>query len=227
MKVYLIYLTVPVYIFNIRLKYLIDSVDKVDYKIKDDNVIILYAWTPKKKYVKRFLEERCKDVFTVKTQQIDYDDEYEEFKERHNDAKLYEEQIALFPSYDRYERDAGIEVPDKNNFASMLITKFEVKNFDTFRSENMAEFGPQINADINYDLFNNEIINALTILGYVTLYDSSFTQYFPESDIAISKYERAMAVENLINTGKDQITGLMKTEYIVFIYLYIYTFTGT
>ena len=225
MKIYKIYLTTPEYIFNTRLKYLIDSVDKVNYKIKGNDVVILYAWTPKKKLVKKFLEERCQSVFTVKTQEIDYEEEYDEFASNNQKSKLYEENIALIQGYDSYERETGCKILDTDNFVKMVVTKFEVENFSTYRSENMNEFGPQIKANLNYEYFNDEIKEALTILGYTTLYDSSYSMYYNNGDDA-SRYERAMAVENMLDSCGDEITGLMRIEYIVFIYLYSYTFIG-
>lgn len=226
MKIYKLYLTVPEYIFNTRLKYLIDSVDKVNYKIKGNDVVILYAWTPKKKLVKKFLEERCQSVFTVKTQDIDYDEDYDDFLSNNSTSKLYEENVALIQGYDSYERESGVNIIDTDNFVKMIVTKFEVDNFSTYRSENMNEFGPKINADIDYDLFNDDIKSALNVLGYTTLYDSSFNMYYGHGCGSISRYERAMVVENMLDSCGDEITGLMQIEYVVFVYLYSYTFIG-
>ena len=108
----------------------------------------------------------------------------------------------------------------------MIVTKYEAENFSNYRSENMCEFGPKISADVDYEIFNDEITEALTVLGYATMYDSSYSQYFPESDKVVRRYEKAMQVENLIETGIDEITPLLLTEYVVFIYLYSFTFIG-
>jgi hypothetical protein len=79
---------------------------------------------------------------------------------------------------------------------------------------------------MDYCIFNDEIIAALKILGYVTLYDSSYSQYFQNSEDRLHKFEEAMDVMNLLDTDSDFITPLIMTEYVVFIYLYSYTFIG-
>lgn len=222
----MIYITVPDKIFNERLKYLIPSVDRLNFKIKDENdIVCLYAWTQKKKYVKRFLSERCNRVFNVKAKEMD-DDEFTSFIEYNSALELKPDNISLNSSYDGYERNVKAKIVDNENFVNLITTYFETSNYSDNKRENMEEFGPQVDANTNYDLFNDHIVKALTILGYVTIYDSRYSQNFPESDEVIARYEKAMRVENLLDTKSDLIAGLLKTEYIVFIYLYSYTFVG-
>lgn len=227
MKIYVLYITVPEDVFQKRLKYLINScVDNLNYKLKDDNVVSLYAWTPKKKILKRFLEERCRDVFTIKEKEFDTDDEYYEFMNTNEDAKLRLVDIGIVPACDGYERDFNKTPVDGNHFVQMVVTKFESTNFGLYKSENMNEFGPRAYADMDYCIFNDELIAALKTLGYVTLYDSSYSQYFTNSDDRLRKYEEAMDVVNLLDMESDYITPLIMTEYVAFIYLYSYTFIG-
>ena len=229
MKVYMLYLTVPEDIFQTKLKYLIGSVEKLNFRLKEGNAIVLYGWTSKKKHLKRFLDERCSEVFSIKTKEFNDEEDYEEFAYNNAKLELMIGEIGLSPACDGYERLANDEndsIIDKENFTKMVMTKFESENIGLYRSENMNEFGPSAYADMDYCIFKDEIIAALKVLGYVTLYDSSYSQYFPTSEDRLRKYEEAMDVINLLDMDSDLITPLIKTEYVSFIYLYSYTFIG-
>ena len=101
MKVYLIYITLPKNIFNTRFKYIMDGVNNVNYKFTNDKVIVLYAWTTKKKLVKRFLEERCSRIFKIKEKEYDEDD-FNDFEYTSHTLELNISDIALFPLNDGY-----------------------------------------------------------------------------------------------------------------------------
>ncbi len=227
MKVYLIYITIATYLFNSKYKYLIDGVNNLNYRYtKGDNVVVLYAWTTKKKYVKRFLSERCQDIFQVKTKEYDDEEEFTEFASNQHSLMLEKTDIALFPGYDGYERLSGKSIIDKDHFIEMVVTEYEKHNFSIYGSENMNEFGPKAEPDMDYAIFNDDIQEALSVLGYCTLYDSTYIQSFPESDEKVERFERAMHVINFSDDAKDKITNLLRTEYVIFIYLYSYTFVG-
>ncbi|MBR6908105.1 hypothetical protein IKN40_06610, partial [bacterium] len=108
----------------------------------------------------------------------------------------------------------------------MVTTEYEYNNISLYRSQNMNEFGPQVDPSCDYVIFNDEIQDALYTLGYCTLYDSTYMQTFPESDRSLNRYEKAMHIINFADSSKDKITSMIQTEYIVFIYLYSYTFLG-
>lgn len=222
--VHIAYLTIPKDIFDLRMKYLIDSVDSYDYKIKEKSVTAFYAWTTSRKRMKRFLDTRCRDIFTVKTKELD-DDDYDEFISKNKASRLGVYSIATIPT-DSYESLSGISSVDKENFIDMVLTDYEHKNISLYKSENMNEFGPKAFNNMDYSIFNEEIIGALRVLGYVTLYDSSFIRYNKMSEDDLERYENAMNVIDQMDIDSDLITPLMMTEYIVLVFLYSYTFIG-
>ena len=223
-KIYILYITIPNKIFDLRLKYLIDSVDSYEYKIKENSVTALYAWSKSYKMIKEFLKARCENVFTLKEKEFD-DDEYDAFRDKNRESKLGVYQVASIPT-DSYEALAGVEFVDKEHFVDMVLTNYEHKNISLYKSENMNEFGPKAFNNMDYTIFTDEIIQALKVLGYVTLYDSSFIRYEKMSDEYLERYENAMNVLEQVDVESDLVTPLMMTEYIVLVFLYSYTFIG-
>lgn len=152
--IYAIYVSLPMRSFE-RIKYLIRNV--TDFRSSNGKMVGLYAFSKKKSIAKEFMEIRNSNIMTLK--KIDADDDWSsEFKSRFSSCCISE-----------YTLSTG----DKKKPITLLCTKNEYSNIHDFKQENLFEFGPAQFTKIDYEIFNDDVIEALDILGYTTAFDTS------------------------------------------------------
>lgn len=149
--VYFIYVSIPEFVFN-KIKYMIGDIAK-EFKWKENKLYGLYAWTNKQSYVEEFLELRCNEIYTIVKKELDYDD-FKRLKKQCDDMRLN-----LYKMKTNYNETMEI-VCTVNEYTK------STEECDLY----MDEFGLNIDEDIHYYIFNDEIFNALDILGYVDGY---------------------------------------------------------
>ena len=207
-KVYLIYATIPTYLFENKYKYLIEN--RYDYKPYEDNMIGLYAWTTKKELKKEFEAVRSQsNIFNV-IKKDDIDDEFEELL------------TTKYASLELGYRDYGI---DNDEYLIICSTKFEHVNSTIDGDENMEEFYEKSYLDdfglIDYKIFSKEMQVALDTVGYTMKYIETSSD--DQEEIDFINYNSSY---NMGATGVNLPT-MNNNEYEILIYLYDLMFLGT
>ena len=83
----------------------------------------------------------------------------------------------------------------------------------------MTEFGPSIYATVDYEIFNDSIINALDIIGYTSEYDINHSN--DDERIERANFQESF---NLTPLGNKRID--IHTEANMLLYLYRVMFVG-
>ena len=214
-KVYMIYVSVPTDIFNTRLKYLLSSVSNYDYRHKKNEKYLygFYAWTKDKKILSEFLDTRYADTFDVIKKDLD-NDELEEFKSVYNYLKLniYEY---------KYNKNLYESESEK-----MVTTRHEYIQCTNYLTENLINFYEERYITIDYKIFNDDIQNALDILGYTTIYDTNIdkSSRYEDDEIRRLRAEKKQ-LQNKTVFGHELI-HYYNNEYAGLLYLYSYLFFG-
>lgn len=162
MKIYMIYASIPESIFNDISEFL-PNLSVWSYDDETNRYIGLYGWTRNKDLYKDFIDVR-KDCEFYRYLSKDLDKhEYDEFKKEFLMMKL---------KYYKYSRG------DYNDCKSVAFpsTKWEYECTDSSAIENnvlyriygiFGEMG-------DYYIFKDDVIEALDVIGYTTLYDSVY-----------------------------------------------------
>lgn len=197
-SIYLIYISIDESTFNI-FKYVLPNVH--DYKWIDDKFYGLYAWTNGKSKLTDFMEVRDNKVFNVSKKELD-EDEYDLFKDHFHLLELK-----------RY----NYKTNDKKDM-EVVSTKNEMIEIFSNGKENYMEFGPTVDDSFNYRIFKKDLINALDILGYTSIYDLNYGS-MEENDLASYNGSYGLGpVGNMILAQPSELNLL--------IYLFYYTFYG-
>lgn len=153
-KVYFIYAAIPEKDFSNRIKYLVPNYH--DYRCKHNHMYGLYAWTFSRNVCDEFLETRGSQMYTVIRKDIYGKEEKDRIKKDLAELKL---DYYTFSAPDLDEKKVQI-----------ITTKSEYVNSVDYASENIYEFGPASTNMIKPDLLNNDLLDALKELGFVTDY---------------------------------------------------------
>lgn len=154
-KVYFIYATIPLKIFEQRIKYLIDNNAIHRYQRTEENMYGLYAWTTSKKKMESFMDTRDNDIYVVKKKDIDKEKELKNLKREIGNLEL---------DYYLYQTD--------NDGGEICITstKDEFIACTEYTEENFWSFCIDGKIEKNYEHFNKELQIALDLLGYTYYY---------------------------------------------------------
>lgn len=156
MKIYMVYANISKYDYDKSMRFLLPPQHVYEYA--DGVYHGLYAWTTKKSIIKQFEEERNMSVFEIKKGNIDEDD-FERFKLDMAELKL-DDRLYSIPL------TKGVEV------VHFVTTKNEFVQVNDYGRENLYYIRPQVNED--YEIFNEELINALDIINYTAIYDLNY-----------------------------------------------------
>lgn len=200
-KIYFIYVAIPEEIFN-KVKYMLGNTER--YRWKRNKMFGLYGWTTSKSIVKEFFEIRNKDIYTLVKKDID-DEEYQRIKDDLNILKLDRRTYNL---NDIQHKKIDI-VSTKNEYVCVTIDS----------EQYIWEFGPPIDKDLPYNIFNDKICNALDILGYSKGYE---LRYGDEDILDQTSYDMSFGLTPMGN--KDLIH--YDNEMNILLYLFKYFFYG-
>jgi len=115
----------------------------------------------------------------------------------------------------------------KDEAVTIVATREEYNNCTEFISENILEHlhAKYINQNVDYTLFNDEIEDALDVLGYITNYDLLYTSESGLSDMidfnsSFNMTYRGHPLDNNV------LCNMHHNQYFAFIYLYSYLILG-
>lgn len=202
-RVYFIYVAIPEVTFN-TIKYMLGNTEQ--YRWKHDKMFGLYAWTSSKSIAKEFFEVRNKDIYTLIKKDVD-EDELNHLKSDYNLLKL-ERRIYYLN---------GDNILDKS--VEIVSTKNEYVCVTSDSEEYMWEFGPQIEEDTPYRIFNDKIIEALDTIGYNNGYD---LRYGTDAEIDAANYNASFGLTPL---GKRQKI-VYDNQMNILLYLFKFFFYG-
>lgn len=157
-RIYFIYVSIPELIFN-KAKFIIAKTER--FRSKKGKTFGLYAWTTDKNILGEFLEVRNNEIYSITKKEIEKD-EFKTVKSEYPSQELKRYKYYLDDSED-----------DKKSI-DIVSTKFEYINSTVDGQENIYEFGPNVYEDAPYQIFNDEIIEALDFLGYTDKYDLTY-----------------------------------------------------
>lgn len=201
-KVYFIYVIIPENIYNKTIKYIISN--SHDYRWKHGKMFGLYAWTTKKKVVKEFFEIRDKRIYTLVEKEIT-GEYYDELKSTHSSLEL------KLRSYDHFNDKQELEkidvVSTKNEWVCATIDNMEY----------IDDFGPAVYGDLPVDLFNDKLINALDVIGYVSKY---YIEYGTESEADMSSYNLSFGISERGNVFRPKCEDTLNVLLYLFGYLF-------
>ena len=202
-KVYLVYATIPYKIF-IKIKYMLPKIEK--FKSKGNNMVGLYAWTTNKEYVEEFLEIRNNSIYTVKKVDIEEKGELKSIKDNYGTSELKPYEYYL-DSDDKDSEHVDI-ISTKNEFVCSTIDS----------EEYLFDFGPSVEEEAPYVIFNDDIIEALDVLGYTDKYDLSFGD---SEKVDLVSYNNSFGV-SVMERSKIKFTNQMN----ILLYLFSFFFYG-
>ena len=213
MKVYGIYAIIPTEVFESRMFKFVYDKHKFSLSKNGNYYYGLYAWTTKKKVVKEFLDIRNKDMYKVKELKIDKEDE----KDFELDYK--------FEELSYYNYIAG------NEEYEVLTTLNEFTESCDNISENLNDLLYDIltNEVADYDILNQDLIDALDIIGYTSYYDIECggNPDLVTDEEAITRREFAEYHESFRQTvfGRNYV-DFTKNEFAALLYIYEPMFMG-
>ena len=226
-KVYLIYVKIPTYIYLDRLCHLVTNND-FRFRQKGKYILGLYAWTDDKKLLKEFMETRYAPIFKVKKTRKD---NLEDILPKDISITLKLEEHNYFHDSDFDPEFSNVDdtISDIVKSRSELIvsTREEYNNCAWSLSENMLEYGPAkyIVRENDYTIFNDELIDALDILGYISNYDLLYANASNMYDV--NDYNRSFGTSYRgHNITNNILCNMHNNQYYGFIYLYSYLIFG-
>lgn len=201
MKIFYIYAKIPRLLFDERLKYLLST--QHTFHCKKGYMCGLYAFTNSKKIMKKFLEFRDPEVYSVIKDDID-DDEYQNIHLNKSDLEL------------RYS-DFTLNEKEK---IEMVVTKNEETIIKFDGKEYINAYGPSSYVKTNFYIFNDKIINALDGLGYTKSY---IDQFGSDDEVDYMYYNESFGLSPLMNDHMNS----KYNELNLLLYLYRYFFIGS
>ena len=196
---YFIYLKIPKKIFNDRLQYLLFN--SYDFHADKNDVIGLYGYTKDKQIAKSFIKSRNKKLFYMIKKELT--------KKEENHILDKKSDLAL--GYHRFSS----QINDKVKEVDVLTTVNEYNTVEYNSDEYLYEFGPS--ADINYNIFNDDIIDALSTLGYVSNY---ILHHGSVEDMDLLLYNESFGIDingkNKVPQSTDKLGSLLYLYYILF-----------
>ena len=207
-RIYLIYLKLPKDIYYNMCDYIGPKYILSGFKVYNKKYYIgFYAYTDKKSILKRFLKERNDKIFKVNKVNIDDDD----FDDAIKTSKLK-----------KIKYSDVLVISNENEYTASVI------DVDI----NMMEHGPCKYANIDYNIFNSDIIAALDVLSYTTLYDMYNIENIEVNNLSNEllneiEYRNDLAMFNAsfnLSPLGSKIISYDNDEFACFIYLYRYLF---
>ena len=214
MKIYFIYASIPQRIFDNRLKFLIPM--KSTFVHKNGNMVGIYAWTNKKKLLKEFLEVRENSIYTVMKEEID-DDDFNNFR-RENIEMMLERKEFFITGLNRtvgFSTGNGVKL----KCIECIVTRFEYVNATEDGNACIHEYLIQ-NLCVDWTFFNEDIVYALDVLGYTTIFDNFLTS----SDTRRDACNYSSSFE--LTPNGYPITLNIMCELFVLLYTFSYMFYG-
>lgn len=156
MKLYMIYAIVDTKFYYSILRNLLPTQHPFELINDTDKCTGLYAWTTEKSLLKQFSKERDMNKFKVLKANIDKDD-FPRFNLDMIDLKLE-------------DREYVIPLTKSHETVHYVTTKNEYVQVTDYGRENLYYFKPFM--DVDYMIFNEEIIDALDIINYTSIYDT-------------------------------------------------------
>lgn len=212
--VYMIYARLPRRVYKNILWVLPVSSD-TQFIQYDNYHIGLYGWTTKKEYAKRFFDERkeCK-YYILKVKSVD-NDIIDELKNKNSADKLSE-----------YSFDTG----DFNAISAvkMIATKNEYDQIVDDPSIYNFEDITDIHQLSEYYWFNDELINALDMIGYTTEHDimGGDPDYWTEDE----QYEMMENASNnlsyLLTVNGNSYYGIYENKFALLLLIFHDLFLG-
>lgn len=173
---YFIYIKIHSNIFNNRLKFLIP--DPYSYHTKDNLTVGLYGYTKDKSIAKEFIRNRNKNLFSlVKKDLSKKEEEY-----------ILDKKSDLAIGYHQFLS----QIDDKQEYVDVLSTVNEYNTVEYNADEYLFEFGPSNSMYIDYRIFNDEIIDALSTVGYVSDY---ILHHGTEDEIDAMMYNKSFSLD--------------------------------
>ena len=201
MNVYFIYAEIPRRDYENTLKYLLS--DQHDFRSKGDCMRGLYAITNNKKFLKGFFNIRGgNEMYTTVKRDLE-DDDWDMIRDQYSDLVLRKSHF-----------EERIEEKMKR-----IVTKNEETTVHYDGRAYMTEFGPSMYANVDYELFNDSIINALDIIGYTADYDVNHSN--DDERVERAFFQESYALTPLGNKRID-----INTETNMLLYLYRVMFVG-
>ena len=201
MKIFYIYAKIPRLLFDERIRYLLSN--QHNFHCKKGYMCGLYAFTNNKKLLKKFLEFRDPDVYSVIKDNID-DDDYKDIHVNKGDLEL---------------RYSDFSLNNKENI-EMVVTKNEETIIKYDGQEYINAYGPSSYVKTNFYIFNDKIISALDNLGYTKSY---IDQFGTDDEVDYMYYNESFNLSPLLNKH-------IKSKYNeinLLLYLYRYFFIGS
>lgn len=202
--VYLIYVVIPIHIYN-KILYFLPK--HFNFVCRGNKYYGLYGWSFKKKMITEFLSFRNKNIYTLKEYTFETEDEYETFRKDNIELKL---DYRVFVTKDK----------STIKKVQLVTNKIEYVESVENASENCNLYILEKLSFVDYSIFKDKIIDALDVLNYTSLYDT----YAADSD------ERSdSAGFNLSFNMTPLGTTIGKIEYDEFnllLHLYNYLFFG-
>lgn len=202
--VYLIYVHIPRSIYDHCFKYMISN--GLEYQCINDYMVGLYAWTTKKKIIKEFKETRAKKVFEIieKEYEDDYDDIIKNLKGNYFNLQL------KFRPYIKVKENGRDEILIASTLDEYIAS---VEDSAEWLNEKENEFV----LSVPIYLFNDEVYNALDILGLV---DINYVRGTNDDMVDYTNFQRSFGIttegHKIIDKTEDQVNVLL--------YLFSYLF---
>lgn len=215
--VYIIYAGIPNYLWEIKMKYIIDESRYItsgkEYDYDGKKRYFIYAWTSNKKYLnefKYFRNNAFKTIYKIKKVKMDKV-EYSQFKYKYKDEKLEYREI---PSNDNeyYGTNDYVKVLCTDNESMYTIDEGHVYLYN-YLSEIIG---------VNYTVFDEKYINALDSLGYCDEYNIIKFDCSDDPDIYSENYELSTfnASFELTGLGNHKLIDLYANKFAIFVNLF-------
>jgi len=216
MKIYMLYIKIPVKDFTKRVRDLLPNLK--DYREKGDYYTGLYAWTEKKSLLKEFFKVRNKDKYIVIKHEID-EDLYTKFCVYNK-----EYQIGYYSFYD--ELKLGEDTENKHEAEKHILSVFHENKEVMFEGEAMFYDEFYETTSYDYHFFKEKYRECLEILGYSSLYDQcGISTKFDDDDEIDDRTEYAdyqasfgltLEGHKLLNLVDDRLTIFLKNYHFAF-----------
>ena len=216
MILYMVYAKFPYY-----LKYWIDEVLEIftdptfACTDEDENYVGIYGWTIKKDIIAEFKKGRTKDYFIYKTKKISK----KEFKDFKNVYDLCEIKREYFGKSDL--------VTSSGKTIACTVTEYrtitEPERFLLFWNEMMGYVSE------DYYWFNDELLQAVDLIGYTTEYDIMFggdDRSFLDEEIEQRIENAAYSMSYNLTVDGNTYIPIISNQVEVFLRIYEPTFLG-
>lgn len=213
MKIYMLYIKIPVKDFTNRVRELLPKVS--NYRRTDDYYIGFYAWTESKALLKEFFKIRNKDKYILKKHEID-EDLYTQFRIFNK-----EYQIGYYSFYN--ELKLGEDTENKHESEKHILSVFHENNEIMYEGE--ALFYDEFYESTSYDylFFKKKYQECLEILGYSSLFDQCGIYDNEDEDddrMETADYQASFGLTingyKLLGLVDDRLTLFLKNYYFAF-----------